>query len=200
MKVHIMPLQKGLASTLSSHQDQSAPQIPFHRLSLGDVPLDADGVSHRRFADTMAHLASTVSVVTSGVAGQWEGRTVTAMASLSATPPSLMVSITKGSALAAEISRTSGFSVAMLAADQSEISDIFAGKPNPGSRFDTGEWQVWASGRPKLSGAVAVIDCQLAGMIELDTHCLFAGVLIASEYAERKPLLWHNRGYAHLAD
>lgn len=193
-----MPLQKGLASTLSPDQEQHARDIPARALSLGETQLEADPVSHRHFADTMARLASTVSVVTAGEADQWEGRTVTAMVSLSAHPPSLVVSITKGSALAEQIGRTGGFSVAMLAEGQSEIADIFAGK-HSGDRFDKAQWGAWASGRPRLFGAVAVIDCQLAGVIELDTHCLFAGVFIASEVGEHKPLLWHNRGYAHLA-
>lgn len=199
MKVGNMPLQKGLASTLSPDGDQSAPEVSVRTLTLDGIPLEAGPVSHRQFADTMAHLASSVCIVTSGEAGQWEGRTVTAMASLSATPPSLVVSITKGSALAEQIVRTGGFSVAMLASDQNDIADIFAGKSISGGRFDTGQWESWASGRPKLSGAMAVIDCQLAGVIELDTHCLFAGIFMASEFGDHKPLLWHNRGYAYLA-
>lgn len=174
--------------------------IPSAQLILANPARDSDALDFAHFADTMATLAGTVCVVTGGRDENRVGRTVTSLISLSKTPPSLLVSITKNSDLDHTIRAESGFSVALLAADQFGISDAFAGQRPPAERFDIGTWTTWPSGRPKLIGAVTVIDCRLAGVIELDTHRLFAGVLIDADSRAAAPLIWRNRGYRHLQE
>lgn len=178
--------------------DPAAPLsgIPYARLDCAKGGTAPDAVDFVPFADTMASLAAAVCIATAGTGEDRTGRTVTAVASLSATPPSLIVSITKGSELANTIRATGGFSLSVLAQGQEAVSDAFAGKGPVGERFATGSWDHWPSGRPYLSGAVAAIDCRLAGVIEMDTHFLFAGVMIgAQRNGETPALVWHQRGY-----
>lgn len=153
-----------------------------------------------RFADTMSNFASTVCVVTASDGSVRLGRTVTASLSLSAHPPSLIVSITNTSELAALIARTKKFSIALLATGQHHVANAFAGVGDPAQRFENGKWSKWTSGNPRLEGSVASIDCTLAGSIEMDTHTLFAGVLVDTDTdPEKSPLLWHRRDYAQLS-
>ncbi|MCD7060572.1 flavin reductase family protein [Pelagibacterium xiamenense] len=173
-------------------------RFPSAKLTLADPAKDSDALDFAHFANTMATLAGTVCVVTAGRGPNRVGRTITSLISLSATPPSLMVSITKNSDLDHTMRAEGGFSVAMLATDQFGISDAFAGQRAPEQRFEIGTWETWPSGRPKLIGAATSIDCRIAGMIELDTHRLFAGVLINAETAHTPPLIWRERGYRHL--
>ena len=148
------------------------------------------------FADVMARMAATVSVVTASHEGKSLGRTVTATLSLGVTPPSVMVSIDIASPLADLIVRANGFSMAMLSDDQQIIADAFAGKLGDIDRFMMGVWGNWPSGHPLLYGAAAAIDCELIGTIETKTHLLFAGAILHTDVAgKHEPLLWHDRGY-----
>ena len=98
-------------------------------------------VGNAEFRSAMAAMASTVSLVTARRGDERIGRTVTSVMSLSINPPTILISIDILSRLADLIAKTGGFSFAMLADDQSEVADAFAG----------GSWQ--KSGSAAASGA-----------------------------------------------
>ncbi len=157
-------------------------------------------VDNKTFRDAMASLASTVCVVTTQLGDERLGRTVTAMFSLSADPPTILISIDMESRLADHIAKTNGFSLAMLSERQADIANAFAGRVDPEKRFENGLWSSWMSGHPRLAGAVAALDCEVIGAIEIGTHVLFAGALVDIELvSERPPLIWHQREYNTLA-
>lgn len=152
------------------------------------------------FRSAMSSMGSSVCVVTARRGDEVVGRTVTAVLSLSANPPAVLVSIDIMSRLADLIAKTGGFSMAVLAEDQAEIADAFAGKVVAAERFDRGTWSRWPSGHPLLAGAVTGVDCEVIGAMETGTHVLFAGAIVEAEsVAERKPLLWHRHGYHTLS-
>lgn len=156
-------------------------------------------INTAEFRSTMSSVASSVSVVTARRGDEVVGRTVTAVLSLSASPPSVLISIDIVSRLADLIAKTGGFSLAVLAEDQGDIADAFAGKVVAEERFDRGSWSRWPSGQPMLDGAVTVIDCEVIGSIETGTHVLFAGAIIEAEADdERRPLIWQRHGYHRL--
>lgn len=159
----------------------------------------ADALDFAGFANTMASLASTVCVATAALGDERYGRTVTAVTSLSAQPPTLLVSIAKDSDLARLIEETKRFSLSLLAQGQQAIGDAFAGKGDVTDRFGIGTWEKWPSGQPKLAGAASSIECRLAGTIELDDRRVFIGVLIGAETSEASPLIWYERSYHGLA-
>lgn len=175
---------------------------PTPRLTLlaAEHPAAREAVPRSQFTGTMSTLASSVSVVSALVGGERHGRTVTALMSLSAEPPALLVSITRDSGLADAIAAAQAFSVAVLAQGQQDVADAFAGL-GPDDRFSAGEWDEWPSGQPRLTGATAALDCRLAGSMVMDTHIVFAGIVARTRtHADRPPLLWHQRGYAALDD
>jgi flavin reductase (DIM6/NTAB) family NADH-FMN oxidoreductase RutF len=161
-------------------------------------PLHPPAVPRAHFTEALSRLATTVCVVGAVEQGVRHGRTATAVMSLAAEPPTLVVSIDRTSAMAGVIEFSEGFSVAMLAEDQAEIADAFAGKlPIPRSeRFTFGSWGAWPSSRPKLDGAVANVDCHLIGLTEVATHILFIGLVTQVETRDASPLLWGLRRYA----
>ncbi|CAN7660132.1 flavin reductase family protein [Ensifer adhaerens] len=166
------------------------------------VDIDAHAeraVTRPQFADTMARLASTVCVVSSGSGSECLGRTATAVFSLSASPPSIVVSIKADSGLADTISKQDGFALAMLAQGQELVADAFAGRVAAASRYLVGIWADWPSGRPRLLGAAAGLDCVLSASILVGDHRLFVGTIIATETAAyADPLLWSERQYQAL--
>ncbi|HEY9344893.1 MAG TPA: flavin reductase family protein [Inquilinus sp.] len=165
-------------------------------------PRHPPAVPRDRFVEALTRLTATICVVAATEPdGTRHGRTATAVMSLAAEPPTMLVSIDRTSAMAEVIEATEGFSVAMLAEHQDEVADAFAGKlAIPRSeRFTRGTWSAWPSGRPKLAGAVAVIDCHLIGLTEVTTHILFVGLVTEVETRDASPLLWSLRRYAGVA-
>ncbi|WP_312365961.1 flavin reductase family protein [Ensifer sp.] len=165
-----------------------------------DIAAHAErAVTRPQFADTMARLASTVCVVSSGSGSECLGRTATAVFSLSANPPSIVVSIKADSALADAISSRQGFSLAMLAQGQELVADAFAGRVAAANRYLVGVWADWPSGRPRLIGATAGLDCMLSASVLVGDHRLFVGTIIATETLDfAEPLLWSERQYQAL--
>ncbi|SEP74999.1 flavin reductase [Devosia sp. YR412] len=153
-------------------------------------------VGHTEFRSAMAAMASTVSVVTARRGDERIGRTVTAVLSLAANPPTILISIDILSRLADLIAKTGGFSIAMLAEEQADLADAFAGKVEAGERFSLGDWTDWPSGHPMLLGSVTALDCDVIGAMETGTHVLFAGAIVEAETTtSRKPLLWQRHAY-----
>lgn len=153
-------------------------------------------VGNAEFRAAMSGMAATVGVVTARRGDEQIGRTVTSLLSLSLNPPTLLVSIDIMSRLADLIAKTGGFSLALLADDQQEVADAFAGHVEPGARFGNAQWSQWPSGHPMLMGAVTALDCDVIGSIETGTHVLFAGAVIEAESnTGRSPLLWQRHGY-----
>lgn len=165
-----------------------------------DIDAHADlAVSKPEFADTLSHLAATVCVASAGTGTDSLGRTVTAMFSLSANPPSIAVSVKADSPLAALIAADRGFSLAMLAEGQELIADAFAGRIEASKRFLVGIWADWPSGRPRLLGSTAALDCVLSATVQLGDHMLFVGTIIATETSTHAaPLIWSHRRYQSL--
>ncbi|MBZ7926718.1 flavin reductase family protein [Ensifer adhaerens] len=166
------------------------------------VEIDAHAdmaVSKPEFANTLSHLAATVCVASAGKGAESLGRTVTATFSLSANPPSIVVSIRADSPLAALIAAEQGFSLAMLAEGQDLIADAFAGKIEASKRYLIGVWADWPSGRPRLLGAAAALDCLLTASIEVGDHMLFVGTIVATETSTHAdPLIWNRLRYQSL--
>ncbi|UYN99773.1 MAG: flavin reductase [Devosia sp.] len=168
--------------------------------SMALKPLRRPSVTDAEFRSAMSGLASSVHVVSARRGTERVGRTATSVMSLSAQPPALLISIDIISRLADIIARTEGFSVALLASDQSAVADAFAGSVPTEERFDVGTWDAWPSGQPLLVGAVSVFDCEVIGAMETGTHVLFAGAIVdVQTQAQRAPLIWHRRGYRELS-
>ena len=167
--------------------------------SMAMRPLRRPTVSDTEFRAAMSGMASSVHVVTARRGSERIGRTATSVLSLSAQPPAILVSIDIVSRLADVIARTGGFSLAMLASGQRDVSDAFAGQVPAEKRFSVGAWEDWPSGQPRLRGAVTNLDCEVIGAMETGTHVLFAGAIVEAETdTALKPLMWHRHGYRDL--
>lgn len=174
------------------------PASPALALALADHPAAPDAVPASQFTGAMSTLAAAITVVTARHGDERHGRTVTAMLSLSAEPPAVMVSITRDTELAQTIDAAGRFSLSVLAQGQEAVADAFAGW-GPQDRFSTADWDHWPSGQPLLAGAVTSLDCVLAGSIIMDTHTLYAGIVTHTRsYPDRAPLIWHRRAYKAL--
>jgi flavin reductase len=162
--------------------------------------LTAVGAGRDDFLDAMAAAVTGVNVVTTdGMAGRL-GLTVSAMISVSADPPLLLVGIRRSSALAPALLANGVFGVNALAAHQAAIADTFAGRPSHGLPYDfaVAGWGTGASGVPLLRDAAARFECHVAGHLDAGTHTLVLGAVTAAEESDRPPLAYTRRRFAAL--
>ena len=153
------------------------------------------------FIAAMRQAATGVTVVTTDGAAGRLGVTVSAMTSVSAEPPLLLVCVHRRSPVCEAILDNGAFCVNILREDQRDISDVFAGRlpTESGSRFDRGAWVPLATGAPALSDAAAVFDCRVEAGHDHGTHRVFVGRVVECRSGEGRPLVYCDRGYRGLA-
>ncbi|EJN02709.1 conserved protein of DIM6/NTAB family [Herbaspirillum sp. YR522] len=162
-------------------------------LPTADAAIDARAL----FLDAMRHTAASVAVVTTDGPGGRAGVTVSAVCSLSADPPSVLVCIHEKSPVLDIIRRNASFCVNLLGADQSHVADSFAGRIPKwrADRFACADWETAASGAPVLRQALASLDCSLARDVHHATHAVLIGEVGAIHMAPRDGLLYVDRAY-----
>lgn len=154
--------------------------------------------AREQFLAAMGLATSAVTVVTTdGPAGQY-GQTVSAVCSVSADPPHLLVCVNRSSPLASAITANECFAVNLLAANQVRVSDTFAGRTLPGAvpyDFSCANWRTQVTGSPVLRGAIATIDCRLSQAVEIATHLVLIGAVAASCSWPSESLTYRSRSY-----
>ena len=150
------------------------------------------------FVAAMGAAVSGVTVVTTSGRGGAIGRTISAMASVSADPPLLIVCVHRGSPLRDAIADHGSFAVNVLGAHQAGISDTFAGRPGDGPpfAFDPHDWAPGLSAAPVLAGAAATFECGVVSCAEAGSHSVILGAVLVSEPGAVPPLAYSGRSYA----
>jgi flavin reductase len=161
-----------------------------------DTVCQTDGTA---FLTAMGKVATGVTVVGTSVAGDWTAQTVSAMCSVSAEPPILLVCVHDRSPLVAAVARSGVFCVSALGTQHDHVADTFAGRPWPGKDrwdFTCGDWSAAPSGAPRLTDALAAFDCTVHAIIRAGTHHVLLGLVQQIEVTDAVPLLYANRDYA----
>jgi flavin reductase (DIM6/NTAB) family NADH-FMN oxidoreductase RutF len=148
------------------------------------------------FRSAMRRLAGGVSVITVGQGNDITGMTVTSVSSLAVDPPTLIVSINRESSSWPLLQRHGFFGVNILAADQLDIAERFAGKDGlkGAARFDGAQWITGASGVPLLAGALAAIECGVEDIVERHSHAIVIGRVLDTRLSLRSAALAYWQG------
>ena len=145
-----------------------------------------------RFLEGMSYAACTVNVVTTAGAHGRAGVTVSAMCSVSADPPSLLVCV-HHLICTSEIIRNNGvLCVNVLRDDQASISDTFAGRilTKSDDKFSCAEWP------PVLENALVAFDCRVVKDFRSGSHYIFVADVAHIEIETGgSPLIYANRAY-----
>jgi len=140
------------------------------------------------FKLAMRQLAASVTLVTTHEEGVRHGMPATAVCSLSAEPPSLLVCVNRSASMHGPTERSRFFSINVLGHDQAALCKAFGARASH-ERFDVG---VWSRGRhelPRLEGASAVIFCAVADAHVFGTHTIFVGAIEEILVDPQKPPL-----------
>jgi flavin reductase (DIM6/NTAB) family NADH-FMN oxidoreductase RutF len=164
-----------------------------------DIPTNSADPEQLR--EAMRLWATGVTVVTSLHDGVAHGMTVSSFTSVSLTPPQVLISLAQDTRTHRLAKNSGSFGVTVLAEDQQDISDRFAGRiADEADRLAGLETLTLVSGVPLLKGGIAHFDCRVIAMFTAGTHTIFIGeVLAAQGDLHTQPLLYFNRGYQKIA-
>jgi len=150
------------------------------------------------FKNGMRRLSGAVNIITTLNDGVPAGMTATAVCSLTADPPMLLVCVNKVATSHDPIKRSGRFTVNVLSADDIAVAQRFS-TGDMDTRFKIGDWSRLASGGLTLCTALVTFDCALMDSIPIETHSIFIGrveeVVIRPE---RSPLVYINGQYAQV--
>jgi len=150
--------------------------------------------SEAAFRKAMRHVATGVTVVTSLRDGEPRGITVNALASVSLDPPSLLICINREARSYLFISTSRIFCVNVLAGEQRELAEHFAGKVRD-RQFDAVAYRIDATGAPVLDGTIAHFDCELAHEYQFGSHSILIGRVLSCAARPGSPLGYFNGGF-----
>jgi flavin reductase len=146
----------------------------------------------------MGQFATGVTVVTTGGEAGVHGLTANAVASLSLDPPLVLVAVDKRAMTLDYLKRNRCFAINILRHDQEAISRRFA-KPGPKDFSDLGT-KTAKTTAPVLAECLAYVDCEVVDILPGGDHEIFIGEIVAGEFLDGKPLLYHSGSYRQMAD
>lgn len=158
-------------------------------------------VQSEDFRDVLRHFPAGVTVVTVKSGEDIHGLTVSAFASVSPTPPLILVCIDHRGRGHELLERSDAvFGVNILRAGQDEVSNRFAFSKE--DRFAEGNWTTAKTGAPLLDDALAWLDCTVYSRHTAGTHTIYIGEVQASKVLEDNaaPLVYWNRGYRSIVE
>jgi flavin reductase (DIM6/NTAB) family NADH-FMN oxidoreductase RutF len=166
---------------------------PDLKLITGPAP---ESVAIGVFADAMSALASGVVLVTCWLGDRPWGMTVTAFASVSADPPTVLVSLHSEATSTHAITEARRFGVSILEAGQLAVAHRGSAPGvtkflEPFTESDDGP-----STSPVVARALAHLDCELSEAVQVADHTVFFGrVRHACASPAGTPLLYFRRAY-----
>ncbi len=157
-----------------------------------------DNITHqidpRLFRRVMSRFATGVTVITAREGTGVRGMTANAFMSGSLEPPLLVVSVARRARMHPYMLAADRFGVNILAEAHEEVSNHFAGQPDPRLEVEFEE----RAGAPLLRDACARMAAQKADQHECGDHTIFIGHILYMDADDRLPLLYHAGCYRAL--
>jgi flavin reductase len=151
------------------------------------------------FRKAMRGLAGCVAILTTEDGGRPSGIVVTAVMSLTLSPPALTVAVNQSSSVYPPLLAGRGFCVNLLGRSHADMCGAFVALP-PAARFEMGDWARTAEGLPYLRDAQAVVVCDQGPVQDFGTHRLIIGLVKQVVLGDDvDPLMYVGGGYAALS-
>jgi flavin reductase (DIM6/NTAB) family NADH-FMN oxidoreductase RutF len=152
------------------------------------------------FKQAMRQWASGVTIVTTQWNGENFGLTASSFTSVSLEPPLVSVCLARTLYTHDLLQQSQLFAVSILATDQVEIGQRFAGLiPEIEDRFEGLRYQVAVTGCPIIPGCLAWVDCRVHSSLEAGDHTIFVGEVLEAEVRPGGgPLLYYDHDWRKL--
>lgn len=152
------------------------------------------------FRRAMRALPAQVCIIASRFGDLRIAMTATAVTSLSAEPPQLLICVHHQSRPASVIREAAAFSVNLVPTSLVDAATQCAlPRLEPEERFRIGRWS--DSGilkQPLLEDALVSFECSLAADSLQGTHHVLTGLIHEVRFAEGRPLLYHDASYREI--
>jgi len=181
--------------TATRNGDATAPASP----AVGD-----DELARARFVEAMAAAPTAVTVVVHSDGERITGQTVSALSSVTADPPMLLVCINTRSPLQRRLAVGQEFSVNVLAPEQTEIANSFAGRGSDdlsAYAVEKVDWIASDFGVPTIAGATSSFVCRVESHLLRATHGIVIARVLSSSHEAAAPhgLAYCQRAYRTLS-
>ena len=153
-------------------------------------------IDDAQFKHALSHFASGITIVTTEHEGTDYGLTVASFASLSLSPPLVLVCISKSSSSHEPIVESGKFGVSILASDQEAVSGRFASRG--GDKFAGLEVRRGTLGVPLVGNALATLECRVKDQVVGGDHSIFIGEVVDTQTREGAPLLYFRAAYREM--
>ncbi|WEJ08404.1 flavin reductase family protein [Sinorhizobium prairiense] len=155
---------------------------------MADTSTDAQSA----FKAAMRRFTSTICLITTELGGVRHGMAATAVQSVTAEPPTVLVCINQSASISQPLKASGKFAVNMLHLSHAGLVPLFSGKLKGEERFHHGKW-LSLDGMPVLSDAQAAFVCQLKDVVHVGTHDVVLGEVLEARFIESiAPLLYEN--------
>lgn len=202
------PAYQGESLTPAPGEQQPYPAGGTHRPVLRAVGPDErvpdpEVADPRRLRTVLGHFCTGVTVISAvGDDGSPVGFACQSFCSLSLDPPLVSFNVARTSASWPRIARAGTFCASILAADQDLVCRTFAVSSSTGAdKFAGLDWTpAPATGAPRLTGALAWIDCTIHAVHTGGDHLIVLGRVGALDIARDDvgPLLFYRGGFGSL--
>lgn len=158
-------------------------------------------VDPARFRAAMARFPGGVTIITTrGADGERRGITATAVCSVSADPPSLLVCVNRSTGTGAGIVETGLFNVNLLPDPSHDLALTFAGAGGVTGeeKFAQGDWQTDARGLPLLADACLVFCCEVSEILNAGTHRVVIGRIVDVRHGPGEALVYMQSRFHRL--
>ncbi|WP_375688596.1 flavin reductase [Pseudooceanicola sp. LIPI14-2-Ac024] len=160
-----------------------------------------DHVSAETFREGMACLAGAVNIVTTDGPGGRAGLTASAVCSVTAEPPTLLVCVNRSSSAAPAFMANDAVCVNTVGPAHQDLAMLFGGKTPMDDRFEAANWKIGRTGAPLLDGAVVSFDCRVTSRNVVGSHeVMFCEIVDITRKPGTPALAYYARKFHELAN
>lgn len=154
-------------------------------------------MSERLFRDVLGHYCTGVAVITAMDGDEPVGFSCQSFQSLSLRPPMVSFAPATTSTTWPRIRRAGAFAANILTTEQDELGRGFA--VSGADKFAGVSWRPGRVGAPLLEGALATVECEIAGEVEAGDHVIVLGRVRHLKAGDGSPLLFYRGRFDTLA-
>jgi flavin reductase (DIM6/NTAB) family NADH-FMN oxidoreductase RutF len=155
-----------------------------------------------RMRQVMRQWVTGVAILTARQGDHLRGMTCNSFNSVSDSPPTVLVSIRRGTKTHEMVAESGSYALSLLPAAQEDLSNRFAGLQGDEaqSRFDDVPHRFGPAGLPWIDGGLAYLDCRVVHTYDVGASTLFVAQVDAAEPGDvvAPPLVRFRSTYTRL--
>src|ERR1700731_2224602 len=156
-------------------------------------------VDASRYRDAMRRVPAAVTIVTARFEYEVNGLTATAVCSLTADPPQVLVCVNRGATAESLIAKSRRFVVNFLSEEHEDRARRFSQtKLAAQKRFAGISWVVMTTGSPAMADAIVALDCSVNTDLICGTHAIYLANVVDVRVGNAAPLLYRAGEFCRL--